>query len=361
MLKARMLLSALVVGIAVPAAAHAQLPQVQTSQVKTPQVQVGQVQVPQVQVPPVQVPPVQVPQVPEVPVPDLPEPPPVPVPKPAPKLPAPHLPAPGGPSGGGGDSAPSGGDGGGSSPAAPSGGGGASTSASSGGGTSSGGGSTTTRRSHVVSNGGGEARTRVQRHRAERRLQRAVARLGGCLDDLARDQARVLVLRSGVGAGPPRTRRGVARVMNIRVGQVWRLERRGLRGARAIARGDGCGSAGAGGGTIALASGPGRLDGTGAGPAGDAREASVGPAAANGPIGDGAENGPNGAATELAGESPELAPPDLGSGAGRLESATGTSLWVAASLMLLAALAGFATPSLRDRLREGEATSAGRL
>ena len=59
-------------------------------------------------------------------------------------------------------------------------------------------------------------------------------------------------------------------------------------------------------------------------------------------------------------ESSALAPPDLGTGGGRGESATGTSLWVAASLMLLAALAGFATPSLRDRLREDPRRRAGR-
>ena len=182
MLKARMLLSVVAVGVTVPAVAHAQLPQVpQPSQVTQA------VQVPQVpQLPPVP----QVPQVPEVPVPDLPEPPPVPAPPPAPKLPAPSLPATGGgggggaSSGGGGGSAPSGGG----SSAAPSGGGG-STSASSGGGSSTGGGATT-RRSHVVgSDGAGESRTPVQRRRAERRLQRAVARLGGCLDELAHDPA----------------------------------------------------------------------------------------------------------------------------------------------------------------------------
>ncbi len=265
-----MLLSVVAVGVTVPAVAHAQLPQVpQPSQV-TQAVQVPQApQLPQVP---------QVPQVPEVPVPDLPEPPPVPAPPPAPKLPAPSLPAAGGgggggaSSGGGGGSAPSGGG----SSAAPSGGGG-STSASSGGGSSTGGGGTT-RRSHVVgSDGAGESRTPVQRRRAERRLQRAVARLGGCLDELAQTQQRVLELRAGVGAGPPRTRRGVARVMDIRVKQVWRLERRGLRNARAVARSDGCGSAAAGGGTIALPSGASGPDGTGPGRGSDAPEASAGP------------------------------------------------------------------------------------
>ena len=51
----------------------------------------------------------------------------------------------------------------------------------------------------------------------------------------------------------------------------------------------------------------------------------------------------------------------FGNADARLESATGTSLWVAVGLMLLAALAGFATPSLRDRLREGPPASAGHL
>ena len=348
MLKARMLLSVVAVGVTVPAVAHAQLPQVpQPSQVTQA------VQVPQApQLPPVP----QVPQVPKVPVPDLPEPPPVPAPPAAPKLPAPSLQAAGGgaSSGGGGGSAPSGGG----SSAAPS-GGGSSTSASSGGGSSTGGGGTT-RRSHVEGDGAGESRTPVQRRRAERRLQRAVARLGGCLDELAHTQQRVLELRAGVGAGPPRTRRGVARVMDIRVKQVWRLERRGLRNARAVARSDSCGSAAAGGGTIALPSGASGPDGTGPGGGGDTPEASAGPAAP-----DGAGNLPNGAETRFAGvtggESPELAPPAFGNADARLESATGTSLWVAVGLMLLAALAGFATPSLRDRLREGPPASAGHL
>jgi hypothetical protein len=354
MLKARMLLSAVAVGVAVPAVAHAQIPQVpQPSQVTQA------VQVPQApQLPPVP----QVPKVPEVPVPvpDLPEPPPVPAPPPAPKLPAPSLPATGvgggggASSGGGGGSAPSGGG----SSAAPSGGGGTS-SASSGGGSSTGG-DTTTRRSHVEgSDGAGESRTPVQRRRAERRLQRAVARLGGCLDELAYAQQRVLELRAGVGAGPPRTRRGVARVLDIRVKRVWRLERRGLRNARSVARSDGCGSAAASGGTSALASGPSRPDGTGPGSGSDAPETSAGPAAP-----DGVGKAPDGAETELTavrGTSPESAPPDFANGGSRLESPTGTSLWVAVGLMLLAALAGFATPSLRGRLREGPPARAGHL
>jgi hypothetical protein len=59
---------------------------------------------------------------------------------------------------------------------------------------------------------------------------------------------------------------------------------------------------------------------------------------------DGRESG------EVKGASSELVPP--GFGAGIVKSAAETSLWVAAALMLLAALAGYATPALRDRLRD---------
>ena len=352
MLKARMLLSVVAVGVTVPAVAHAQLPQVpQPSQVTQA---------------------VQVPQAPQLP----------PVPAgpagaqgagPGPSRAASGARAARGPqapgavlaggrraaavasSGGGGGSAASGGG----SSAAPS-GGGRSTSASSGGGSSTGGGGTT-RRSHVVgSDGAGESRTPVQRRRAERRLQRAVARLGGCLDELAPTQQRVLELRAGVGAGPPRTRRGVARVMDIRVKQVWRLERRGLRNARAVARSDSCGSAAAGGATIALPSGASGPDGTWPGGGGDTPEASAGPARRTAPRT--APTAPRpGSPASPAANRPSSAPPAFGNAGARRESATGTSLWVAVGLMLLAALAGFATPSLRDRLREGPPASAGHL
>ena len=147
--------------------------------------------------------------------------------------------------------------------------------------------------------------------------------------------------------------------MDIRVKQVWRLERRGLRNARAVARSDSCGSAAAGGATIALPSGASGPDGTGPGGGGDTPEASAGPLA------DGAEDRPRGPETQFAGVagsgSPEPAPPAFGNAGAGVASATGTSLWVAVGLMLLAALAGFATPSLRDRLREGPPASAGHL
>jgi hypothetical protein len=326
MLKARMLVSAIAVGVTIPAAAHAQIPQV-------PEVP-------------------EVPPVPEVPVPDLPELPPVPTPPPAPELPAPPLPA---PSGGGGGGAPSGGGsgssgaGGGSAPAPSTGGGGA---PSGGGGSSAGaGGGTGTTRSRTVRSPGAEreSRTPAQRRRAERRLRRTVARLDGCLDELAFNQRRVLELRAGVGAGPPQSRRGVARALDVPVVRVRRLERRGLRSARALARADNCGSAAAGAGPIALPSGPSRPDA--GGPITDAPEASAGPAS-GGAVDRGAS--PSGGGFDsggVRGETSELAPPTLGDIGRRGKSATGTSLWVAAGLMLLAALAGFATPALGDRLR----------
>jgi hypothetical protein len=329
MLKARMLLSAIAVGVTIPAAAHAQIPQVP----EAPQV----LQVPEApQIP-------QVPEVPEVPVPDLPDLGPVPEPPlvPAPELPAPPVPA----SSGGDGGSPSGG----SAPAPTASGGGGGVSSGGGGSTSADGGSgTATTRSRATR----DTRAPAQRRRAERRLRHAVARLGGCLDELSYGQRRVLQLRAGVGAGPPRSRRGVARTLDIRVDRVRKLERRGLRNARALARADGCGSASAGGGTIALSSRP-----DGGGPI--VTEASAGPAS-NGAEERGTE--PDGGVPDsggVLGESSALAPPDLGGGARRGESATGTSLWVAVGLMLLAALAGFATPTLSARVRESGTTSAG--
>ena len=147
--------------------------------------------------------------------------------------------------------------------------------------------------------------------------------------------------------------------MDVRVERVRQLERRGLRKARAVARSGGCGSTG-GGGTVALASGPSGPDEGGPGRGADAPEAGAGPAPESDQAGVGNPEGGENDSGGVLDESSALAPPDLGTGGGRGESATGTSLWVAASLMLLAALAGFATPSLGDRLREEPTTTAGR-
>jgi len=76
--------------------------------------------------------------------------------------------------------------------------------------------------------------------RSERRLRRAVRRLHACLDGLPTLERRVLVLRSGLGPREPRPRARVARVLDVSRAEVGRLERRGLRRLRGLARG-GCG------------------------------------------------------------------------------------------------------------------------
>jgi len=197
--------------------------------------------------------------------------------------------------------------------------------------------------------GGAERSTRAaaERRRAERRLRRAVTRLDGCLDELPTIQRRVLVLRAGLGAGPPRSGPGVARALDLRVERVRWLERRGLRHVRALAHRDACGSA-AGGAAVATA-GPGapvfpRFRSAPEASAGPPTPATGGGEAGAGPdrAGGGRESG------GVRGESAELPPPP-GPGPGDL--VTRTSLWVALGLMLLAGLAGFASPALSDRLR----------
>ena len=69
-----------------------------------------------------------------------------------------------------------------------------------------------------------------------------VTRLSGCLDELSTGQRRVLVLRAGLGArAGTASRRAVARRLDITVRRVGRLERSGLRQARALSRAGACG------------------------------------------------------------------------------------------------------------------------
>ena len=180
-------------------------------------------------------------------------------------------------------------------------------------------------------------------------------RLSGCLDELPATQRRVLVLRTGFGDASPRTRRGVARVLDIRVQRVVRIERRGLRQARELDRTGACGSAGGAGPIIA----PGTVTG-GSGGESTPVEESLG----GGTPGSGGDNGsgngssPDRGSGDVRGESAEQ--PPLPFADGPPEQAGGTSLWVAIALMLLAGLAGFATPALRERLRgSGTASRAG--
>jgi hypothetical protein len=179
-----------------------------------------------------------------------------------------------------------------------------------------------------------------------------VQRLSGCLDELSDTQRRVLELRAGVGEASPRTRRGVARALDLRVQRVKRIERRGLHRARALDRADACGgvSASAGGTLIATGS----LAGTTGGGGGTAPggESLGGGTPSND---DGGSAPADKGSGDVRGESQSQLPPPLGNGP--REQAGGTSLWVAVGLMLLAALAGFATPALRDRLRSGGTAS----
>jgi hypothetical protein len=200
---------------------------------------------------------------------------------------------------------------------------------------------------------GARAPTPVERRRAERRLRRSVQRLSECLDELSQTQRRVLELRAGVGEASPRTRRGVARALDLRVQRVGKIERRGLRRARELDRADACGgvsaSASAGGTVIATSS----LAGTTTG-GGDGGGAAPGDESLGGGTPQDSSPADKGSG-DVRGESQSQLPPPLGSGP--REQAEGTSLWVAVGLMLLAALAGFATPALRDRLRSGSTAS----
>jgi hypothetical protein len=79
-----------------------------------------------------------------------------------------------------------------------------------------------------------------------------------------------------------------------------------------------------------------------------------GGSAGGGPVGGGArDGGVGGPSGDVRGESTTKPPPGFG---GRGDAA-GTSIWVGLALMLLAGLAGFATPALRDRLRGPGRTS----
>jgi hypothetical protein len=100
-------------------------------------------------------------------------------------------------------------------------------------------------------------RTAVRR---DRRLRRTVRRLQGCLGGLSGLEHRVLVLRAGVGAGPPRSRSRVARRLHLSARRVTRLEHRAVRRLRGLAGSGRCGTAApaagaTGGDAVAIAAG----------------------------------------------------------------------------------------------------------
>ena len=88
------------------------------------------------------------------------------------------------------------------------------------------------------------ARCRSAKDRGKRRdcvLRTTVKTASRCLDDLSTPQRRVLKLRAGLGAAP-RSRRGVARRLDITVRRVTRLERTGLSRLRTLTGQGACGA-----------------------------------------------------------------------------------------------------------------------
>ena len=255
-----MLVGAVTVGVAAPAFAQLPVPTVQAP-VPVPTVQVP-VPVPTVRVPvptvqaPVPVPTVQVPQV------EVPSVPPV----------APPSGGGGGGSGGGSSgsgggsssgsrSSSGGGASGGGSRSSSSGGGGGSSASSSGGGSSpstsssrsAAGRSNAPRRGSKSRSSASSRRTSTSKasptcasakagtpERRECELRKTVATASRCLSDLSPAQRRVLVLRAGVGPGPPRSRGGVAKRLKISTRRVIRLERTGLTRLRTLAKRGAC-------------------------------------------------------------------------------------------------------------------------
>jgi hypothetical protein len=324
------LLVAGVVALAVPASTTAQLPPV-------PTVPPAPVPVPTVPPVPTAVP---LPKPPPAPVPTV-----VPVPTTPPSVPVPSVPGVTGPSGGGGSSS--------------SGGGGSSSSGGGGGSTSSPGNAGSAAAPSAPSSGGGARggssssgrdarahaarRTPAQRHRAERRLRRMVTRLSFCLDNLTTVQRRVLVLRTGLGSARPHSRRGVARLLDLRVRRVARIERRGVRDARRLSRAGACGGGGGATTTPTALAGGGGSESSGGGlvPVPDKDQGNV--------AGESSGHDSTTGSGDVRGESETRLPPPLIGGDGR--DAGGVSLAIGIALVLLALIAGFATPHMRARVR----------
>jgi hypothetical protein len=102
----------------------------------------------------------------------------------------------------------------------------------------------------------GKARS-AQRPRplSRRTLRSEVRRFRGCLGRLPALERRVLILRTGVDGLLALSRGQVARRLGVSVGRVVRLERSGVRHLRKLGRGGCRGSASAGTGTFAVATG----------------------------------------------------------------------------------------------------------
>jgi hypothetical protein len=128
----------------------------------------------------------------------------------------------------------------------PAGGSGAATGGSGATSTGGGGGSGAAATTPGARGGTGSRRSAAARRtavRRDRRLRRTVHGLQGCLGGLSGLEHRVLVLRAGVGAGPPRSRSQVARRLHIGARRVTRLEHRAVRRLRGLAGSGRCGTA----------------------------------------------------------------------------------------------------------------------
>jgi Sigma-70, region 4 len=322
------LLTAAVTALAVPAAAPGQLPSLPDPP-----------ELPQLPAPLPQLP--KLPSAPSAPVP-VPNPPPLP----APKLPS----APAGDPAPAPASRPAPAPAAGPAPAPASGPSSSVASAPGGGGDTSGG---TVRPGTPTGRGTSPSHASARHRRADRRLRRTVRRLDACLDDLSSGERRVLTLRAGAGPAAPHSRRAAARALDMSVGRVRRLERGGLRRARALARTGACGASPAGAASPSGATSPAapgavpllrptmadqpapatvREDDTAAAPA----------------RGEGAVLGES--VTRMPGPLPgdrEMRIP-WPKRAG--ERSVGTPIGIGIALILLAALAGYATPHLQERL-----------
>jgi hypothetical protein len=164
----------------------------------------------------------------------------------------------------------------------------------------------------------------------------------------------VLILRAGVGAGPPRSRARVARRLDLRVRRVMRVERSGLRKVRALARGGSCGG-GANGSGAATAGGAAGGDSDG-GVTSLASTGGVSASAGAGGVEDGSgstsgSGSRDGESGGVRGESDSRSGL-FGNGglAGPSAVPGGTPMLVAIALILLAALAGYAAPQVGRRM-----------
>ena len=148
----------------------------------------------------------------------------------------------------------------------------------------------------------------------------------------------------------------------MRVRRVRRLERRGLHTARVLERLGACSGVPAGGGPsggAAVASGGGGGGGGALIPPPPAPERVSGGGGSSSDVGGGVGGGsPDGDGGEspigdVRGETQSQLPPPIDAGPGRRVEPGGLSLGIGIGLILLALLAGYATPHLRARLRSG--------